>query len=137
MTPARRAFTGAALVLVILTSSLAIVSTLPLHASTPTADLTATAQAERANPGPRLNPVSNTPLNMRFTNAPLTRILSFIGSVTGIAITYENGFVDIPKVTIDVKEATFEEALNQILTPNRLSYKVVDERSILIVRRVQ
>jgi hypothetical protein len=37
---------------------------------------------------------------------PLTRILSFIGSVTGIAITYENGYVDIPKVTIDVKEAT-------------------------------
>jgi bla regulator protein BlaR1 len=106
MTPARWAFTGAALVLVILMSSLAVVSTLPLHASTPTADLTAAAQAGRASPGPRLNPVSNTPLNMRFTNTPLTRILSFIGSVTGIAITYENGYVDIPKVTIDVKEAT-------------------------------
>jgi beta-lactamase regulating signal transducer with metallopeptidase domain len=137
MTPARWAFTGAALVLVILMSSLAVVSTLPLHASTPTADLTAAAQAGRASPGPRLNPVSNTPLNMRFTNTPLTRILSFIGSVTGIAITYENGYVDIPKVTIDVKEATLEEALNQILAPNRLSYKVVDERSILVVRRVQ
>jgi hypothetical protein len=97
----------------------------------------ASQQAGRASPGPRLNPVSNKPLNMRFMNAPLTRIISFIGSVTGIAITYENGYVDIPTVTIDVKEATLEEALNQILTPNRLSYKVVDERSILIVRRVQ
>jgi beta-lactamase regulating signal transducer with metallopeptidase domain len=135
MTPARLAFT-AALVLLILTSSLGVVSTLPLHASTPTGDLTATAQAGRASPGPQLKPVSSEPLNMRF-NAPLTRILSFIGSVTGIAITYENGYVDVPKVTVDVKEATLEEALNQILTPNRLSYKVVDERSILIVRRVQ
>jgi hypothetical protein len=50
---------------------------------------------------------------------------------------FENGYVDLPEVTVDVKDATLEETLNQILTPNRLSYKVVDERSILIVRRVQ
>jgi len=34
-----------------------------------------------------------------------------------------------------VGPATLEETLNQVLTPNELSYKVVDERSILIVRR--
>jgi len=42
--------------------------------------------------------------------------------------------LDPPKVTVDVKDATLEETLNQIITPNRLSYKVVDERSMLIVR---
>jgi beta-lactamase regulating signal transducer with metallopeptidase domain len=90
MTPARLAFTGTALVLLILTSSLGVVSTLPLHASTPTGDLIATTQAGRSSAGPRLKPVSSEPLNMRF-NAPLTRILSFIGSVTGIAITTRTG----------------------------------------------
>ena len=70
-------------------------------------------------------------------NAPLTRILGFIGSIAGIAITYEKGFVDLPKVTVDVQSATLEETLNQILKPNRLSYRVVNQRSILIVRRVQ
>jgi hypothetical protein len=57
--------------------------------------------------------------------------------MSGIAITYEKGFVDLPKVSVDVKDATLEETLNQTLTPNRLSYKVVDERSILVGRRVR
>jgi hypothetical protein len=137
MSPARLALTGAALVIVVLGSSLGVVSTLPLHASTPAPTLAATAQGGRSTAGPRLSPVSNEPLSLKFMNAPLTRILSFIGSITGIAITYEKGFVDLPKVTVDVQNATLDETLNQILTPNRLSYRVVNQRSILVGRQTR
>jgi beta-lactamase regulating signal transducer with metallopeptidase domain len=134
MSPARLAFVGAALVIVVVGSSLSVVSTLPLHASTPAS---ATTQAGRATAGPRLKPTLNEPANFQFKDTPLTRILSFIGRATGIEVTYEKGFVDLPKVTVDVKHATLEEALSQILTPNRLSYRVIDERSILVGRRVR
>ena len=137
MSRARLAVTGAALVVVILGSSLGVVSTLPLYASTPAPALTVIAQGGAATAGPRLKPVSREPLSIKFMNAPLTRILSFIGSATGIAVSYEKGFVDRPKVTVDVMDATLEDTLNQILTPNQLSYKVINERSILIVRRVR
>ena len=70
-------------------------------------------------------------------NAPLRRILSFIGSATGIDIKYDKGYVDRPKVTVDIQNATLEETLNKILTPNQLPYKVINERAILIVPRVQ
>jgi hypothetical protein len=45
--------------------------------------------------------------------------------------------VDLPKVSVDVKDATIQEVLSQILTPNGLSYKVINERSILVGRRVR
>ena len=67
----------------------------------------------------------------------MTDILGAISSMSGIAITYEKGFVDLPKVSVDVKDATIEEVLDQILTPNGLSYKVIDARSILVGRRVR
>jgi len=135
MSPARLALTGAALAIVILGSSLAAVSTLPLHANTPASTLTALQAGVTA--GPRLKPASTEPINITFKDAPLTRILSFISSATGIAITYEKGFKDLPNVSVDVKGATVEEALDQILTPNQLSYKVINERSILLGRQVR
>jgi beta-lactamase regulating signal transducer with metallopeptidase domain len=54
MSPARLALTGAALVIVILGSSMGVVSTLPLHANTP--DPTVTAAQAEATAGPRLSP---------------------------------------------------------------------------------
>jgi len=135
MSPARLALTGAALVIVILGSSLGVVSALPLHASTLAP--TPTAIQAGATAGPRLEPASTEPINIKFKDASMTHILGAISSMSGIAITYEKGFVDLPKVSVDVKDATIEEVLDQILTPNGLSYRVIDARSILVGRRVR
>ncbi len=135
MSPARLALTGAALVIVILGSSLGVVSALPMHASTLAP--TPTAIQAGATAGPRLKPASTEPINIKFKDASMTHILGAISSMSGIAIIYEKGFVDLPKVSVDVEDATIEEVLDQILTPNGLSYRVIDERSILVGRRVR
>ncbi len=104
MSPARLAFVGAALVIVVVGSSLGVVSTLPLHASTPAS---ATAQATGATAGPRLKPTLSEPQNFQFANTPLTDILGFLCKVNGIGVTYAEGLVDLPKVSVKtVKDRT-------------------------------
>jgi hypothetical protein len=135
MSPARRAFVGAALVIVVVGSSLGVVSTIPLHASTPAS---ATAQATGATAGPRLKPTLSGPQNFQFANTPLTDILGFLCKVNGIGVTYAEGLVDLPKtVSVKIDDATFEEALTQILTAHQLSYRVLDEHSIRVERQVR
>ena len=88
-------------------------------------------RARAASPEPILNPASREPLNIRFNNASLRDILNFIGNATGINITYDREVVDRP-ATVQLDGVTLEQALNQILGTNQLSYKVQSERSILI-----
>jgi type II secretory pathway component GspD/PulD (secretin) len=68
---------------------------------------------------------------IRFNNTPLRDILGFIGSSTGINVTYDRQYQD-RNYTVQLDGVTLEQALNQILGVNGLSYKVLSERSILI-----
>jgi general secretion pathway protein D len=68
---------------------------------------------------------------IRFTNASLKDVLAFIGSQTGINVTYDREVQDRP-TTVQLDSVTLEQALNQIMTMNQLSYKVVSERSIFV-----
>lgn len=89
-------------------------------------------EARRKTAEPILNPASRDPLVVRFTNASLRDVLNFIGSTTGINVSYDQQFVDKP-VTIDLAGVTLEQALNQIMRANTLFYKVLDERTIIVV----
>jgi len=83
-----------------------------------------------STPPPLLN--FNTPLRaIRFNNASIREILGAIGSATGINITYDRAFQD-RQYTVQFDGETLEQALNQILSVNQLSYKVLSERSILV-----
>jgi len=88
-------------------------------------------RARAASAEPILNPASREPLNVRFTNASLRDIFSFIAGATGINVTYDRDVTDRP-ATVQLDGVTLEQALQQILTVNQLSYKVLSERSILI-----
>jgi len=68
---------------------------------------------------------------LQFTNASLKDVLAFIGSQTGINVTYDREVQDRP-TTVQLDGVTLEQALNQIMTMNQLSYKVVSERSIFV-----
>jgi general secretion pathway protein D len=83
-----------------------------------------------AQPPPLFNFTTKLPL-IRFNNTPLREILNFIGSSTGINVTYDRQYQD-RNYTVQLDGVTLEEALNQILGVNMLSYKVLSERSILI-----
>jgi general secretion pathway protein D len=88
-------------------------------------------RARAASAEPVLNPASREPLNIGFPNTSLRDILNFIANATGINITYDRDVQD-RLVSINLNGVTLEEALNQIMTMNQLSYKVLNERSIFV-----
>jgi type II secretory pathway component GspD/PulD (secretin) len=91
------------------------------------------AMRERARQTePILNPASREPLNIRFTNASLRDILNFISGASGINVTYDPGVQDRP-YSVQLDGVTLEQALQQILTANTLFYKVLNDRTIIVV----
>jgi type II secretory pathway component GspD/PulD (secretin) len=88
-------------------------------------------RARAASAEPILNPASREPLNLRFNNVSLRDILSTIGSATGINISYDREVQD-RAATVQLDGVTLEQALNQIMTMNQLSYKVLSDRSIFV-----
>ena len=90
-------------------------------------------QARTLNAPPLLNPANREPLRLNFGSATSLRdIINFIGTASGINITYDAGYVDKPySVTLD--GVTVEEALQQVLSANQYYYKVTNPRTIIII----
>jgi general secretion pathway protein D len=73
-----------------------------------------------------------TPLPLiKFQSTSIRQILDTIGSTAGINVTYERTFQDRP-TSIQLDGATLEQALNQIMATNELSYKVLNDRTIFV-----
>ena len=91
------------------------------------------AEAAQTSPFPMLDPRTRVP-GMRFPNAAVRDILRTISDFTGINITYDAG-VD-PTLSraysIDIQDMPLEEVLNQVLTANGLTFKVVNPRTIFV-----
>jgi general secretion pathway protein D len=88
-------------------------------------------RARQASAPPMLNPASREPIRVVFNNSSLRDILNAIGGMTGINITYDRDVQD-RSTTISLDRVTLEQALNQLMTMNQLSYKVVSEQSIFV-----
>ncbi len=89
-------------------------------------------KARRDGAVPMLNPASRAPIDLRFNNASTQDILNFIGTTTGINIMYERDFRP-STFSVQLNGLTLEEALNQILSTNQLWYKVINDRTIMII----
>jgi len=91
------------------------------------------AQARNQGAPPLLNPASREPIRLSFGQASsLKDILSFIGTASGINITFDQNYVDKPyAVTLD--GVTLEEALNQVLSANGYYFKVTGPRTIIVI----
>ena len=76
-------------------------------------------KARLASAEPILNPASREPIDVRFTNAGVRDILTFISGATGINISYDAAFQD-RLYTVNLTDVTLEQALNQIMTANNL-----------------
>ncbi|HEX2445602.1 MAG TPA: hypothetical protein VHJ77_16770 [Vicinamibacterales bacterium] len=92
-------------------------------------------QAERIAQPPLLNPASRDPLKVTFKQAAVRDILDFIGSSSGINVTYDQQAEQTVgrAYTVNLEGVTLEEALNQVLTANQLFYKVVNPRTIIVI----
>ncbi len=103
-----------------------------LEASRPKPQIEKLREQARAQGAPLLNPASREPLKLQFTNASLKDILNFIGTNSGINVTYDQQFVDKP-YTVNLEDVTVEQALHQIMMANLLFYKVLDPKTIIVV----
>ena len=65
------------------------------------------------------------------SNTSLRDLLNFIGSSTGINVTYDRDFQD-RSVTVQLEGVTLNQALQQVMLSNQIFYKVLNERTIII-----
>jgi general secretion pathway protein D len=94
-------------------------------------------RARRQSEGPVLNPTSRVPLGMRFVQGTAIQdILKFLADSTGINIIVEQGAQSVVtrSMTLNVEGLTLDQALNLIMTQNQLWYKVMNDRTILVIQ---
>ena len=102
------------------------------EASRPQTTIQQLQQAARQSPEPLLNPASREPIDIVFNNASLRDILNSMGMTAGINVTFERDYAD-RAYSVQMRGVTFEQALNQILAANQLFYKVINERTIMVI----
>jgi general secretion pathway protein D len=91
-------------------------------------------QAGQTSPIPRLDPRTVIPA-MRFPAASVGEILKTISDLTGINITYDQNLeatLTRRNPPVDVQDVPLEEFLNQVMTANQLTFKVVNPRTIFV-----
>jgi type II secretory pathway component HofQ len=88
-------------------------------------------EARRTTAEPLLTPSS--PLGpVRFANANVRDVLTFIGESTGINVIFDRDFAE-QTISINVDNVTLEEALQQIMLSSQKFYKVLNEQTILVI----
>jgi general secretion pathway protein D len=90
---------------------------------------------KRASPGreaPRLNPSSNIPIVLRFKDETVKKIYDALSKASGINFVYDERLPLDKKITVDMADVTFEQAMDQLMTMNKHFYKVLDEGSIFL-----
>ncbi|MGH9254969.1 MAG: secretin N-terminal domain-containing protein [Vicinamibacterales bacterium] len=102
------------------------------EASRPQPTIQQLQQGVRQSPEPLLNPASRDPIDIVFNNASLRDILNSMGMSAGINVTFERDYAD-RSYSVQMRGVTFEQALNQILAANQLFYKVINERTIMVI----
>jgi general secretion pathway protein D len=81
---------------------------------------------------PLLSPTAPLPVVSFGPNASVRDILNFIGTATGINVTYDQQYTD-KAYTVRLEDVTLEQALQQIMTANQLFYKVLNPKTIIVV----
>ena len=89
-------------------------------------------QARQAAATPLLNPASRAPIDIKFQQASLRDILTFISNATGINVIYDASFQD-RAVTVALS-GSVEQALNTLLSSNGLFYSILDDRTIVVAQ---
>lgn len=71
-------------------------------------------------------------LKLRFTDASLKAVFQALGRFTGINFLFDEQFRDLP-VSIDLTDMTLEQALNSLCLSGRAFYRIIDEKTVIIV----
>ena len=90
-------------------------------------------QARKAPAEPMLNPKSRESIDFKSApGAQLRDILIGMGAAAGITVNFDSTFVEKP-YSVELKDISFEQALQQLTVANQLFYKVIGDTSIIII----
>jgi general secretion pathway protein D len=103
-----------------------------IEASRPKPPIQGLREEARRASTPLLSPTAPLPVVSFGPNASVKDILNFIGTATGINVTYDAQYQD-KAYTVRLEDVTLEQALQQITTANQLFYKVLNPKTIIIV----
>lgn len=103
---------------------------------TPTEKAKARARGRSAAP-PMLHPASDEPISVSFPpDSPIKKIYQALCAASGINVIFDPQLKD-DKFTIDLRNLTFQKALETAMRQAGHFYKVIDERTILIAQDTQ
>ena len=88
----------------------------------------AQSESERA---PKLQPQKDL-FNLKLGETDLAVILRALQSLSGVRILFDKDFKS-QKLAVDLELVSFKEALDKVLIQTRHFYKVIDERTIIVV----
>jgi general secretion pathway protein D len=87
---------------------------------------------QKAQP-PQLNPASNEPITLTFSrDTPVKDIYRALGNAFGINILFDQAVKD-DRITIDLHDVTAQTALERVMQAANHFYKVLDEKTIIVV----
>ena len=90
------------------------------------------AAITKAQP-PQLNPASNEPISLTFSrDTPVKDIYRALGNAFGINILFDQAVKD-DRITIELRDVTAQQALERVMQAANHFYKVLDEKTIIVV----
>jgi general secretion pathway protein D len=82
---------------------------------------------------PTLNPASSEPISLSFPReTPVKDIYRALGNAFGINILFDQGVKD-DRIVIELRDVTAQQALERVMQAANHFYKVLDEKSIIVV----
>ncbi|MFN7971624.1 MAG: cohesin domain-containing protein [Acidobacteriota bacterium] len=81
---------------------------------------------------PVLSLSSDVPITLKFTDTDVKEVYNSLGKLAGINILFDEQ-VREKKMSIDLTDVTFQQALDTLLLINQHYYKIIDEHSIIII----
>jgi general secretion pathway protein D len=92
----------------------------------------AQSNVTKAQP-PELNPASNDPISLTFSrDTPVKDIYRALGNAFGINVLFDQAVKD-DRITIELRDVTAQAALERVMQAANHFYKVLDEKTIIVV----
>jgi len=84
--------------------------------------------------GPRkIDPASNIPIVLKFTETPLKTILDAISKASGVNFIYDEKADQEKKITVDFSNVTLENVLEYLMMQTKQFFKVLDPHTLIII----
>ncbi|HEX2059588.1 MAG TPA: secretin N-terminal domain-containing protein [Thermoanaerobaculia bacterium] len=92
----------------------------------------AASNIAKAQP-PELNPASDEPISLTFSrDTPVKEIYRALGNAFGINVLFDQAVKD-DRITIELRDVTAQQALERVMQAANHFYKVLDEKTIIVV----